>query len=87
LSITQFKEEARSMVSQMVEMERSYLTAEVFREILSSSHATDELSEDAGVRVSSLDGVACALWSWLNVVSHATGCDIALESRWRLPLT
>ena len=39
------------MVSQMVEMERSYLTAEVFREILSSSHATDELSEDAGVRV------------------------------------
>jgi hypothetical protein len=40
------------MVSQMVEMERSYLTAEVFREILASSHATDDLSEDAGARVS-----------------------------------
>jgi hypothetical protein len=49
--LPQFKEEARQMVSQMVEMERSYLTAEVFREILSSSHATDDLYEDAGVRV------------------------------------
>lgn len=39
------------MVSQMVEMERSYLTAEVFREILASSHATDDLAEDAGARV------------------------------------
>jgi hypothetical protein len=53
--VSQFKEDARQMVSQMVEMERSYLTAEVFREILSSSHATDELSEDAGVRVSAPD--------------------------------
>ena len=50
----QYKEEARQMVSQMVEMERSYLTAEVFREILASSHATDDLSEDAGARVSLL---------------------------------
>lgn len=39
------------MVSQMVEMERSYLTAEVFREILSSTYATDELSQEAGVHV------------------------------------
>jgi len=30
----------------LVEMERSYLTAEVFREILASSHAVDELGEE-----------------------------------------
>jgi hypothetical protein len=52
VTLLQYKEEARQMVSQMVEMERSYLTAEVFREILASSHATDDLSEDAGARVS-----------------------------------
>mmetsp|Transcript_5727 Transcript_5727/g.16368 ORF Transcript_5727/g.16368 Transcript_5727/m.16368 type:complete len:644 (-) Transcript_5727:522-2453(-) len=44
-SLEKMKEEARTMVGQMVEMERSYLTAEIFREILQSSTATDELSE------------------------------------------
>lgn len=39
------------MVGQMVEMERSYLTAEVFREILASSTATDQLADEAGVVV------------------------------------
>jgi hypothetical protein len=39
------------MVANMVEMERSYLTAEVFREILASSHAIDELSEEVHVRL------------------------------------
>ena len=38
------------MVGQMVEMERSYLTAEIFREILQSATATDELSEGVNVR-------------------------------------
>ena len=36
-SLEKMKEDARKMVTTMVEMERSYLTAEVFREILQSS--------------------------------------------------
>ena len=44
------RDDARKMVAGMVEMERSYLTAEVFREILASSHAVDELSEEVHVR-------------------------------------
>ena len=44
------RDDARKMVAGMVEMERSYLTAEVFREILASSHAVDELSEEVTVR-------------------------------------
>lgn len=44
-SLEKMKEDARTMVGKMVEMERSYLTAEVFREILASSTATDEMSE------------------------------------------
>lgn len=49
-SLDIMRDDARKMVSNMVEMERSYLTAEVFREILASSHAVDELSEEIQVR-------------------------------------
>lgn len=49
LGVAQMKEDARAMVGQMVEMERSYLTAEVFREILASTHAVDELSQEVHV--------------------------------------
>ena len=49
-SLDGMRDDARKMVSNMVEMERSYLTAEVFREILASSHAVDELSEEIQVR-------------------------------------
>ena len=49
-SLDGMRDDARKMVANMVEMERSYLTAEVFREILASSHAIDELSEEVHVR-------------------------------------
>ena len=39
------------MVGQMIEMERSYLTAEVFREILASSNAVDEIGQESGIHV------------------------------------
>ena len=53
-SLDGMRDDARKMVANMVEMERSYLTAEVFREILASSHAVDELSEEVHVRTASL---------------------------------
>ena len=49
-SLDGMRDDARKMVANMVEMERSYLTAEVFREILASSHAIDEISEEVHVR-------------------------------------
>lgn len=56
-SLDVMRDDARKMVSNMVEMERSYLTAEVFREILASSHAVDELSEEIqGGLTLTLDG-------------------------------
>ena len=48
-SLDIMREDARKMVSSMVEMERSYLTAEVFREIIASSNAVDDLSEETQV--------------------------------------
>lgn len=40
-ALESMKEDARKMVLTMVEMERSYLTAEVFREILQSNGRSD----------------------------------------------
>lgn len=56
-SLEKMKEDARTMVGQMVEMERSYLTAEVFREILASGNAVDELSQEVHTGLTlTLDG-------------------------------
>jgi hypothetical protein len=41
-ALEKFKEDARKMVVTMVEMERSYLTAEVFREILQQNGRSSE---------------------------------------------
>ena len=41
--------ETLEMVGTIVEMERSYLTAEIFHEILASSTVTDELSREERV--------------------------------------
>jgi dynamin 1-like protein len=60
-SLEKMKEEARDMVGQMVEMERSYLTAEVFREILASTHAVDEMSAEVHTGLAlTLDGRSMA---------------------------
>jgi len=39
------KEDARKMVLTMVDMERSYLTADVFRDIISQNGATDGVEQ------------------------------------------
>ena len=39
------------MVDRMIEMERSYLTAEVFREILASTDAIDDQTRASGAKV------------------------------------
>ena len=44
-SLTRAQEDARKMVLTMVEMERSYLTAEVFREILQQNGRSDQSGE------------------------------------------
>jgi ribosome-binding factor A len=44
-ALESMKEDARKMVLTMVEMERSYLTAEVFREILQQNGRSNESGE------------------------------------------
>ena len=45
ISLVPAQEDARKMVLTMVEMERSYLTAEVFREILQQNGRSDHSGE------------------------------------------
>ena len=44
------RDEARRMVVTMVEMERSYLTAEVFKEILSQNGRSPEMGPEGLIR-------------------------------------
>ncbi len=44
------RDEARRMVVTMVEMERSYLTAEVFKEILSQNGRSPEMGAEGLIR-------------------------------------
>ena len=44
------KEDARKMVLTMVDMERSYLTADVFRDIISQNGATDGVDQPGMLR-------------------------------------
>ncbi len=69
------------MVGQMVEMERSYLTAEVFREILASTHAVDELSQE--VHVSSAAASVDPLPQCAGK-TIALGYSSSLASKWLL---
>lgn len=57
-NLEKMKENASTMVDNMVEMERSYLTAEVFRDILQSSVVIDDMAEGnhVGNQVATLDG-------------------------------
>ena len=50
------KEDARKMVLTMVDMERSYLTADVFRDIISQNGATDGVEQPNLLRT--LSGLA-----------------------------
>ena len=59
------RDEARRMVVTMVEMERSYLTAEVFKEILSQNGRSAELGADGLIRT--LSGTPSPL---LHVLNH-----------------
>jgi len=52
------KEDARKMVLTMVDMERSYLTADVFRDIISQNGATDGVEQPNLLRTLSGDPVA-----------------------------
>lgn len=49
------KEDARKMVLTMVDMERSYLTADVFRDIISQNGAADGVDQPGMLRT--LSGV------------------------------
>lgn len=53
------RDEARRMVVTMVEMERSYLTAEVFKEILSQNGRSAELGPEGLIRT--LSGTNCTI--------------------------
>ncbi len=60
------KEDARKMVLTMVDMERSYLTADVFRDIISQNGAVDGAEQPGMLRTLSgvilsweLDGMPC----------------------------
>ena len=80
-SLDGMRDDARRMVNNMVEMERSYLTAEVFREILASSHAVDELGEEIHVRLHPIPfGKAYAIrctppCTWYVAVAHRLTAD------------
>lgn len=54
------KEDARKMVLTMVDMERSYLTADVFRDIISQNSAVDGAEQPGLLRtLSGMSVLAC----------------------------
>ena len=60
------KEDARKMVLTMVDMERSYLTADVFRDIISQNGAVDGAEQPGMLRT--LSGVFPALRAAITCV-------------------
>jgi len=75
------KEDARKMVLTMVDMERSYLTADVFRDIISQNGATDGVEQPNLLRTLSgvWPGSVCLIlhvfyWQRMSVV-----CVIGVE--------
>ena len=54
------KEDARKMVLTMVDMERSYLTADVFRDIISQNGAVDGAEQPNMLRT--LSGQSCTVF-------------------------
>jgi len=71
------KEDARKMVLTMVDMERSYLTADVFRDIISQNGATDGVEQPnllrtlSGVRPRSISLILHVFSYWQHV---SVGC-------------
>lgn len=55
------KEDARKMVLTMVDMERSYLTADVFRDIISQNGAADGVDQPGMLRTLSGVTLSCLL--------------------------
>ena len=75
------KEDARKMVLTMVDMERSYLTADVFRDIISQNGATDGVEQPnllrtlSGVWTGSIRLVLLVFSYWQHV---SVGCVIGV---------
>lgn len=63
------KEDARKMVLTMVDMERSYLTADVFRDIISQNGAVDGAEQPNMLRTLSGQHCACP-WAWKQHMSY-----------------
>ena len=66
--VDSMKEDARKMVLTMVDMERSYLTADVFRDIISQNGATDGVDQPGMLRT--LSGDPCWILHWQKSVCH-----------------
>ena len=75
------KEDARKMVLTMVDMERSYLTADVFRDIISQNGATDGVEQPNLLRTLSgvWTGSICLVLSVFSYWQHVSvGCVIGV---------
>ncbi len=78
------KEDARKMVLTMVDMERSYLTADVFRDIISQNGATDGVEQPnllrtlSGVRPRSICLILHVFSYWQHVPVRCVICVVCV---------